>query len=130
MLTWTARKINLIQDGGGKKAPPTSFSPVTSSNVGISHQSSLTLFLTLLPHRCKISKPYLVPVSNYWTWTKTTPQKKWFFWSNPCKIEVMITSLIELLELSNFDHMTTSTTKYESPDKILLMTSWAEIMTS
>ena len=37
-----------------------------------------------------------------------TPQKKWFFWSNPYKIEVMITSFIEVLELPNFGHMTTS----------------------
>ena len=28
-------------------------------------------------------------------------------WSNPYKIEVMITSLIEMLELPNFSHMTT-----------------------
>ena len=35
--------------------------------------------------------------------------KKWFFWSNPYKIEAMITSLMEMLELRNFGHMTTST---------------------
>ena len=36
--------INPVQDGGegGKKAPPTSFSPVTSTNVGISPQNFLT----------------------------------------------------------------------------------------
>ena len=42
----------------------------------------------------------------------------------------MITSLIEMLELPNFDHMTTFKMSYESRDKILLMTSWTEIMTS
>ena len=42
------------------------------------------------------------------TWTKSTPQKNWSFWLNPYKIEVMITSLIEMLELANFGHMTTS----------------------
>ena len=32
--------------------------------------------------------------------------KKWlFFWSYPYKVEVMIMSLIEMLELSNFGHM-------------------------
>ena len=35
--------------------------------------------------------------------------KKNFFWLNPYKIEVIITSLIEKLELPNFGHMTTST---------------------
>ena len=40
---------------------------------------------------------------------KLYPLKKCFFWSNSYKIEVMITSLIETLEYTNFDHMTTST---------------------
>ena len=36
-------KINPIQDGGGKpKRPPTSFSPVTSTNVGFGPQNFLT----------------------------------------------------------------------------------------
>ena len=37
------------------------------------------------------------------------PQKYWFFWSNPDQAEVMITSFIEMLELSNFGHMTATT---------------------
>ena len=55
-----------------------------------------------LPNLCKISRPYLVPVPNYWTRTKRTHQKNWFFWWNPYKIEVMITSVIKMLELANF----------------------------
>ena len=42
----------------------------------------------------------------------------------------MITSIIEMLELSNFDQMTTFTVQIESLDKILLLTSCTEIMTS
>ena len=42
----------------------------------------------------------------------------------------MITSVIEMVELPNFDHMNTSTISFESRDKILLVTSWTEIMTS
>ena len=42
----------------------------------------------------------------------------------------MITSLIEILQVPNFGHMTTSTVSFESRDKILLVTSWIEIMTS
>ena len=42
--------------------------------------------LNLLPHCCKTSRPYLVPVPNYWTWTKTTFQKSQLCWSNPYKI--------------------------------------------
>ena len=37
------------------------------------------------------------------------PLKRWFFLSNPYKIEVMITSFIEMLELPNVNQMTTST---------------------
>ena len=44
--------INPIQDGGGKKMPPTSFSPVTSTNVGTSPKNFMTfsfnLFATLV----------------------------------------------------------------------------------
>ena len=42
----------------------------------------------------------------------------------------MITSFIEMLELPNFGHMITSTIQFESRDKILLMISWTETMTS
>ena len=35
-----------------------------------------------------------------------------------------------MLELPNFDDMTKSTISFESRDKILLVTSWVEIMTS
>ena len=45
-------------------------------------------------------------------------------------IEVMITSLIAMLELPDFDHMTTYTMQFESRDKILLVASRTEIMTS
>ena len=40
----------------------------------------------------------------------------------------MITSVIEMLELPNFGHMTTSTIQFEPRDKILLVTSWTETM--
>ena len=42
----------------------------------------------------------------------------------------MITTFIEMLELPNFDHMTTFTIKFELRDKILLLTSWTEMMRS
>ena len=67
------------------------------------------LVLILLSQWCKMSRPYLVPVANYWTSTNSAPQKAWFFWSTPYKIEVMITSLIEILELPNFGHIATCT---------------------
>ena len=42
----------------------------------------------------------------------------------------MMSSLIEMPELRNFGHMTTSTIKFESREKILLVLPWIEIMTS
>ena len=81
------------------------------------------LVLTFLAQWCEISSSYLVPIQNYWTQTKTTSQKKWFLRSNPYKIKVMTTSLIEMLDLRNFVHMTTSTIWFDSRDKTLLMSS-------
>ena len=71
---------------------------------------------------------YLVPVLNYWTWTKTIPQKSSFFWSNPYKIEVMITSLKKCYSYQTL--VTWSNLQFESRDKILLVTSSTVIMTS
>ena len=42
----------------------------------------------------------------------------------------MITSVIEMLELPNFGHMTIPTICFDSSDKILLTTPWTEIMMS
>ena len=40
----------------------------------------------------------------------------------------MLTSLIEMLELPSFGHLTTCTIWFESRDKILLVAPWPEIM--
>ena len=48
------------------------------------------------------------------------PQKKWFFWSNPYKIEIIISTLLQMLELPNCGHITTSTTQFESRLKIFV----------
>ena len=58
--------IKTMHDGGPMKPPPpTSFSPVISTNVGISSQKFLN---------------------------QDHPSKKWFFLSNPYKIEVITAS--------------------------------------
>ena len=94
--------LNPFQDGGQKS--PTSFYPVTSTNVKI---SSINLVLSLLPHWRKISRPYMSPIIEI---EPRAPHKKnWFFWSNRYKTEVIITSLIEMLDLLKFGHMTTYT---------------------
>ena len=113
IVGWLLLLFNPIQDerGEGAKRPPalTSFSPVTSANVRLVPKTFWLLVLTLLTDWCKIPSLYLAPVPNYWTWTKTIPQKKQFFWSIPYKIEVMITYLIQILKLPSFSHMTICT---------------------
>ena len=101
-------------EGGSKKAPYQFFPciPVTSTNVGISLQN----FLTFSFNSCHTLLSQLLNLS------QSHPSKKQFFWSNPYKTEVLITFLIEM---QNFGRMTTS-----SRDKILLVTSWTEIITS
>ena len=42
------------------------------------------------------------------------------FMSNPYKSEVMATSLVEMVELLNFGHMSTPTIWFDSHEKILL----------
>ena len=102
--------INPIQDGGGAKSPPpTSFSPVTSTNVGFGSQNFLTFSFN--PFATLVQNFKLVPSAspNLLNLDQDHPSKKWFFWSNPYNIEVVITSLIEMLQLPNFGHMNTST---------------------
>ena len=41
-----------------------------------------------------------------------------------------MTSLTEMLELTNFGHVTKSTILFEPLNKILLVTSWTKIMVS
>ena len=91
------------------KCRKSSFSLITSADIGISSQKFLTFNFNLSATLVLNFKAIQVPVLNYWIWTKNTPQKNCFFWSNPFKIEVMITSLIEMPYLPNFDQMTTST---------------------
>ena len=80
----------------GPKKPPDSFSHVTSTNVGISPLNFVQNFKAIPSANSK-----------FWTWTMSSSQKNRFFWSNLYKIKVMITSPIVILELQNFDQMTT-----------------------
>ena len=96
------KNLNPIHDGGGSKRSPSSFPPVTSTNVGISPQNFLTFsfypFTTLLQYFKAIpsTSPKLLNLN------QEHPSKNWFFWLNPYNIEVMITCLIEMLVLPIF----------------------------
>ena len=50
-----------------------------------------------------------------------------FVLSRKNKNEVMITFLIDVLQLPNFGHMITSVLKFESSDKFLFMTLYTKI---
>ena len=100
---------------GIKKSPPrhTTFSSVTSKNVRVSPHFlffSFNPFVTLLQNFK--ATPSVSPKLLNLNQDHTTPLKKWLF-SNPYKIEVMITFLTEMLELPNLGHMATSTIWFE-----------------
>ena len=78
------------------------------------------LVSTPFPHLFKILRPYLVPVLNYWTWTLSISQKYRILWSNPYKLKVMITSVIVMLRIPNFGHMTTFTNELSHVIKLFL----------
>ena len=108
----------------GAKKSPISFSPVTSTNVGISSQKftlNFTTFATLISNFKIIPSASLKSLKL----NQEHPLKKLFLWSNSYKIVVMITSLIEMLELQNFGHMNTPAMQFESSNTTLLVTSWA-----
>ena len=108
-VTRRRRDINPIQDGGGEqKGPPNSFSPVTFTNVGIRTQNFLTLSFNPFSRLVQNFKFVSSACPKLLNLNQDHPSKKRFFWSNPYKVEVMITSLIQMLELPNFRHMTTS----------------------
>ena len=97
--------FNLIQDGyvgkgggGGKKGPPTRFSPVISTNIRLSLQNFLTFSFNSFDRLVWNFKilPSLTP--KLLNLNQNHPSKKWFFWPNPYKIEVVINSLIQMLE--------------------------------
>ena len=74
---------------GSKKGPPTSF-------------SNFKFVPSASPKLLNLNQDHL--------------SKKRFFWSNTYKIEVVITSLIEMLLLPNFGYMNTSAMYFESRD--------------
>ena len=93
----------------GAKRPPTSFSLVTCTNVGTNPQNVLTFsfnpFATLVLNFQFIpsASPKLLNLN------QDHPSKNRILWLNPYKIEIMITFLIEMLQLQKFNPMTTST---------------------
>ena len=86
----------------GQKDRPSSFSPVTSTNVGISLRNILTFSFNHFPNWHKISKPYLVPVPNYWTWTNNAPPKNWLFKKDVKELSWMSHRVIRFWFLLNF----------------------------
>ena len=100
--------LTLFRNGGGGKKAPYQFFPVTSTNVRISPQNVLTL--TFNPFAILVQNFKVIPNASpkLWNLNQDHLSKKVVFRSKPSKIEVMVTSVIEMLD-SNFGYVTTST---------------------
>ena len=62
------------------KRVPQSVSPLQlKQTYDLAPKTFWVLVLTLLPHLCKNSRPYLVQLPNYWSWTMSPPQNKLAF---------------------------------------------------
>ena len=115
--------FNLTRMGVGAKRLHTSFSTGTSTNVWICPQNFLTFsfkpFATLLLNfkATPSTGPKLL------NWIQEHPSKKFIFCSNSNKM-VMVTSVIKMLKLPHNQIYSI----IASRDKILLLTTWAEIM--
>ena len=106
------KTFNPIHDRGrgeGQKAPPTIFSPATFTNVEISPKNFLIFSFNFFATRVKNFKFVPSASPKLLNLDEDRSSKRWFSWSNPYKIELMIISLTEMLELAIFDHMTTHT---------------------
>ena len=113
-FSWGYRPLNstrfisltLFRIGWGscKKAPIPVFPLEHLPTYELFPKTFWLLVFMLLLHCCEILRPYLVPVSNYWTWTTSTAQKIGF-----SSQIFMIIFLAEMLELLKIGHMTTST---------------------
>ena len=107
---WLLALFRMPGKGEAKRPSPLiSFAPVFSTSVGLSPQNFLTFSFN--PFSTLVLNFKVIPTASpkFLNLNQDHPSKKWFFWSNPYKIEVMITSLIEILGSPNFGHMTTST---------------------
>ena len=97
---------------GGKKAPLPVFPSKRLAKEELAKTTFWLLVLTLL----------VSLLWNYKTIPSASPKllnlnqdhvsKKYFFWPNPHKMEVMTTSLTEMLELPHFGHTTTFTIQF------------------
>ena len=105
-------------EGGGKRTSLPIFPLKLLQTWDLAPKSFWLLVLIFLPHWCKISGPYVVPVPTVLNLNQDYPSRNMFFWSNPYKIEVLLTSVIEMLQLRNFGHMTIFTIWFESLIKI------------
>ena len=63
---------------GEKKAPPNSFFPLTSANVGKSHQNFPTFSFNAFLHLCKTSRSYLVHLLKLLNFNQDYPSKNVF----------------------------------------------------
>ena len=99
----------MVGRGGVAKYPHNRFSHVTPTNVEISPEIFLTFRFNSLKPLVQNLKSMTSASPKSWNLNQDHPSNNWFFWSISDRIEAMINSLIEMLELPNFGHMRKST---------------------
>ena len=117
---------------GGQKVHP----PLTGFSCNFyKSENCWILVLTLLPHCSKISRPHLIPVPNYWTWSKTIPLflvkslENWGY-DNFSHRNARVTKSWSHDPIRNINWFTWSKFLVRSWTKILLVTPWTKLLTS
>ena len=98
--------VYLIYDAKGITPPVFPLKPLQTQELG--PKTFWILVLTISSHSCKISRPYIVPASKIIELRLRVPLKVIGF-SGQILMRFMKTSFIEMPELLNFGHMTSST---------------------
>ena len=93
--------FNPIQDGGAKKVPPTSFSPVTSKNVGFGPQNFLTFSVN----------PFDTLVQNFKFVPSASPKILNLNQDHPSKKAIFLVKSLKKWGYDNFSHRNAAVTK-------------------
>ena len=92
-----------------KRPSPRFFSQI-SPNTGISPKTFWLLVWAYFPHCCKVTKPNLCRNCKLLNLNQNHPSKNVFL-AKSLKIEILITSVMKMLELTTFGHLTRHVTR-------------------
>ena len=112
--------INLVQDGGGAKRPPISFSTLTSTNVGISTQILLTFSFN----------PFAILVQNVKAIANASPKLLNLNQEYPSKKLLFLVKSLQNWGYNYFSHRNARVTKLWSLDHIynIIWAKWLNLV--